>query len=361
MAETTYGDISPRTAAYVVKELLEMGFPLLVFEKFGQAKPIPMNSTQSIQFRRYFLQTTFTDFGGKFNEAEYWVQSHFDPGTHALTEGVTPTATELRSEDTTATLTQYGDLVTITDVIMDTHEDMILQEAIRLLGEQAAMLIETVRFNVLKAGTNAFFAVDAAHAGTVNHANVSAPISLNLQRQVTRSLKRNLAKPITQVVKSTPAYGTQAIAPSYVAVCHTDLESDIRDMTGFQPAENYGTTTAFEGEIGKVEDVRYIMSTVITPWADEGAADVGLTTPGSLLTGATDNVDVYPILYFGRDAYGIVPLKGMAAITPMVVNPKPSDSDPLAQRGHVSWKAWQTAVILNQAWMARVEVGASTL
>jgi N4-gp56 family major capsid protein len=60
----------------------------------------------------------------------------------------------------------------------------------------------------------------------------------------------------------------------------------------------------------------------------------------------------------GRDAYGIVALKGAFALTPMVVNPKPSDSDPLAQRGHVSWKGMQTAVILNDAFQIRVEVAA---
>jgi N4-gp56 family major capsid protein len=65
---------------------------------------------------------------------------------------------------------------------------------------------------------------------------------------------------------------------------------------------------------------------------------------------------VYPILYLARDAYGIVPLKGKAAITPMVVNPKPSDSDPLAQRGHAGWKAMQTTIILNDFWMVRAEV-----
>ncbi|MNL81727.1 hypothetical protein D3C87_2089170 [compost metagenome] len=71
------------------------------------------------------------------------------------------------------------------------------------------------------------------------------------------------------------------------------------------------------------------------------------------------NADVYPILLLGADAYGIIALKGMFALTPMVVNPKPSDSDPLAQRGHVSWKAYQTAVILNDAWMIRLEVAAT--
>jgi N4-gp56 family major capsid protein len=43
----------------------------------------------------------------------------------------------------------------------------------------------------------------------------------------------------------------------------------------------------------------------------------------------------------------------------MVVNPKPAPGDPLAQRGTVGWKAWQAAVILNDAWMARAEVAAT--
>jgi N4-gp56 family major capsid protein len=66
--------------------------------------------------------------------------------------------------------------------------------------------------------------------------------------------------------------------------------------------------------------------------------------------------DVYPVLFVAADAYGIVPLQGEGAVTPMVKNPgKPSDSDPLGQRGFVSWKTYQTAIILQPLWMARLE------
>jgi N4-gp56 family major capsid protein len=78
-----------------------------------------------------------------------------------------------------------------------------------------------------------------------------------------------------------------------------------------------------------------------------------------MLSTTGTSADVYPILYVARDAYGIVALKGMFAVTPMVVNPKPSDSDPLAQRGHVAWKAMQTCSILNDAWLVRCEVAAT--
>ena len=40
--------------------------------------------------------------------------------------------------DVSITLTQYGGLITISDVVQDTHEDPVLNESVTLLGEQAA-------------------------------------------------------------------------------------------------------------------------------------------------------------------------------------------------------------------------------
>lgn len=326
MAQTAYGDISPRTAAYAEKELLKRGLPYLVLEKFGQAKALPEASTKVIKFRRYnALPNTPT----------------------TLTEGVTPTGQTLAVTDVTATLAQYGDKVTITDVILDTHEDPTLNESVALLGEQAAQMIEKMRFGVLKAGTNVLYA-NGASRNAVNTA-----ISITLQRRAVRALKRQNARFITSIVRSTPSYGTENVAPGFVALIHPDLEADVRGLTGFVPAEKYGTMTPWENELGKCEDVRYVSSTIFEPWADAGGAK------GTMLSTTGTNADVYPVLFLARDAYGIIALKGMFALTPMVVNPKPSDSDPLAQRGHVAWKAMQTCVILNDSWMVRAEVAAT--
>jgi N4-gp56 family major capsid protein len=327
MAQTAYGDISPRTAAYAAKELLKRGIPYLVIEKFGQAKTLPEKNSKVIKFRRYSaLPTTPV----------------------ALTEGVTPAGQTLTSTDITATLSQYGDKTTLTDVVLDTHEDPVLNEAIALLGEQSAQMVEKMRFGVIKAGTNVLYANGA------NRAAVNTVLTVALQRRAVRALKRQNARFITSIIKSTPAYGTESVAPGFVALVHPDLAGDIRTLTGFVPAEKYGSMTPWENELGKCEEVRYVESTIFEPFADAGAAAGGtkLSTTGT-------NCDVYPILFVGRDAYGIVALKGMFAITPMVVNPKPSDSDPLAQRGHAAWKTMQTAVILNDAWLVRLEVAAT--
>ena len=320
MANTEYGDISPRTAAFAAKEMLKRGIPYFVLEKFGQARPLANKSSKVQKFRRY---------------------SSLALATTALTEGVTPTAKQLAAVDVTATLQQYGDLVTISDVVIDTHEDPVLKEASEVLGEQAAQTVETIRFNVLKAGTNVVYS-----NGTARNA-VNTEMTLADQRKATRTLKRQNGRAITSVVKSTPSYGTEAVAPSYVGLIHPDMDAVIRSFAGFVPVEKYGTMTPHEGEIGKVEDVRYVCSTIFASFANGGG------TKGAMI--GTSAADVYPTLIVARDAYGIVPLKGGASLSPAVVNPKPSDSDPLAQRGHVSWKSMQTAVILNDAFMVRVE------
>jgi len=329
MAYTAYGDISPRTAAYAEKQLLARAIPFMVLEKFGQSKPLPANNSKTIVFRRY---------------------NALPNAPTALAEGVTPGSLTLSTTDIPCTLTQYGSMVTITDIIMDTHEDAVLNESIELLGEQAAQMIETMRFGILKGGANVVYANGALRTA------VNTVITLAVQRKSTKALKRQNAEQITKVTKSTPAYGTEPTAKSFIGFIHPDCEADIRNMLGadgktvFVPVEKYGSMSPYENEIGKVEDVRYLSSTIFAPWADAGGAK------GTMMSTSGVNADVYPILFVAANAYAIVALKGMFALTPMVVNATPSDSDPMAQRGRVAWKAMQGAVILNDQWMCRCEV-----
>ena len=328
MAITVNGDIGYRTAAYVQVELLKRAMPYLCLEKFGQSKSLPANKTMSMTFKRY---------------------NSLGLRTTALTEGVTPSSEKLTATDISATLSQYGGLVEITDIIQDTNEDPVLQEAIAVSGEQAAKTIETLRFNVLKACTNVFLA-----NGVSARTSIVAVIDRATQRKIVRALQRQEAQFITSIVKSTPSFNTESVLPAFVGVTHTDMTSDIRGMTGFTSVADYGKASSWESEIGSCEDVRYIKSTIFSPYEDAGSA----VTTGKLTTAGT-RCDVYPVMYFGKDAYGIIALKGKFAITPIVINPVPSKSDPLGQRGSVSWKTMQTTVILNDAYMAVGEFAAT--
>lgn len=340
---TAYGDITPRQAAFSMAGFLARAIPNMTIERFGQPFVVPTNNTQTAKFRRYFLDGNTGSAGtGTGNYAQVKALT-------PLTEGETPAGKKLANKDYTVQLRQYGDFVEFSDVIQDTHEDYpaLLKELMNSLGEEAAVTVETLRFNVLKAGTNVFYANGASRAA------VNTPIDLSMQRRVTRSLKRQNGRPIGSVIKSSPAYNTQPIEASYFALVHPDVENDIRDMDGFVSTKHYASVAPFEGEIGAVEDVRYIRSTVFEPWADAGGVK------GTMLSTTGVNADVYPILFLARDAFGVVALRGKSVASIMVVQPKPASGDPLGQRGTAGWKLWNATVILQDAFLVRLEVAAT--
>mgnify|MGYP005851781611 CR=1 FL=1 len=345
---TKYGDLTPRQAAHSVVGFLERVSQLTVLERFGQQFPMPKNATQVARFRRYFLEGGSGSYSGTGGDYKH------PTAKTPLVEGVTPAGKKLQFVDHEVQIKQYGDWVSFTDVIVDTHEDYpaLLSEMVDSLGEEAAQTLESLRYDVLKAGTNVFFPGTATARGQVD-----TPVSLTMQRRITRSLKRQNGRPVTNVLSSGAAFNTQPIEAAYVGLCHPDVENDIRRMDGFISTKHYAGTQPMEGEIGSVDDVRYIRSTVFEPYPDAGAA-----TSSMMTTGGT-NADVYPILYLARDAYGLVPLRTNAgsasAANVAVVNPTHSVSDPLAQRGIASWKAWHATVILQDAFLIRAEVAAT--
>lgn len=321
-----YGDLSPRTVAFAVAELLKRGHEEMILEKFGQTFVLPTKSTKTAIFRRYEALAL---------------------ATTALTESVTPSGTKPTITDVPVTLFQYGDYIPFSDVIEDTIEDPVLKEYSGLLQQQATETVETIRWNVMKAGTNVFYANGAART------DVNTPITLTLQRKCTRALKRQRGKHITSVVSSDARFRTEPVEAAFVAICHSDVENDIRGMNGFIPTKQYGTVSPWANEIGTVEDVRYVRSVLFTAFADGGGAK------GAMISTTGTSADVYPVLFLAKDCYGIVPLKGKSALSMMVVNPKPASGDPLGQRGTIGWKTMQNSVILNDLWLVRAEVAAT--
>jgi N4-gp56 family major capsid protein len=225
----------------------------------------------------------------------------------------------------------------------------VQHEAMGILAEQAAKVVEINRYNILKACTNVFYA-----NGVAGRTSVVATIARADQRKIVRAFERQEAQHITQIVKSTPSFNTESILPAFVGVTHTDMTTDIRQLTGFTSVADYGAMQKWETEIGACEDVRYLKSTIFVPYEDAGGAK------GSMLSTLGVLADIYPVMYFGRDAYGIIALKGKFAITPMVLNPNtPRGGDPLGQRGSIAWKTMQGTVILNDLWMAVYECTAT--
>lgn len=328
----TYGDISPRVGVYAVANFLVHATPNLILERFAQTVSIPKNVGHTIKWRRAIP---------------------FQVATDALIEGVTPSPLGYEYEDVTSVVQQYGSWVPFTDVLADTHEDPNLQTLTQLAGEQAARTKEQILWNMMVGGTNVLYSGTAT-----SRATVAAPIDSDTLRLAQRTLKVALAKPITKMIDASVKIATQPVAPAYVAVGHTNMEQDLRNITNFVPRENYSNTTLLSDyEIGKYEDLRFILAPHFTYFAGAGA------TVGAGILNTSSKADVYPLVIFGQDAFAATPLKGMESARVVVKNPAMGQTfeDPLGQRGFLAWKMWYAAARLNEAWVVRVESAVTAL
>jgi N4-gp56 family major capsid protein len=333
MALTTYNDIPNRQLQKAMLPFLKAAMPNLISERFGQHYVQGENQSKVAVFRR-------------INKL---------PNTPvALVDGVTPAGVRPTSTDVTVSLEQYGNFINYTDQMVDLGEPQTLAEYSARLGQQAAEVAENVRLGILTACSNVYY--NASSGSTVASVDqiMSGSDGIAAQRKVVRGLMRQDAKPITKVLDGSPKFNTTPVEGGFVALCHPDLAKDIRDMPGFTPVAEYGTRVPFPGEMGSVEDVRYLTTTLLTP-----AADVGAAAGTTLLSTSGTSADVYPIVYLGQDAFGTVVLRGKFAAQLLASPPKPTAGDELAQRGSIGWKGYMATVITNDLWMAVLKSAAS--
>ena len=327
-------------------DILKHAVPAEVLGITGQQRAMPKNQSKTIVHRRYL---PYGAAATNFNTINRPVAT---AAGHELTEGVTPTADSLIPQDITVTLKQYGCLYELTDVVADTYEDDVPAEMKKHCGERIALVREMVRYGVLKACTNVFYA-----GGGSTRASVDTKITLNLLRKISRNLQANHAKRITGILDASPNVATKPVDAAYLVFVHTDAEADIRDLAGFKHVSEYGSRKVVSPyEIGSVENFRFITSPELAPYAAAGAL-IGSTG----MTGTT-NIDVYPFIMVGEDAWGQLALRGMDAIDPTYIPPGQKDkSDPLGQRGYVGAKFYMACTMLNEGWMAVAEAGVTAL
>lgn len=325
MTINTLANVTPAIQAYYDRNLLERAVPSDVHGRFGQVRPIKMRSGNQIKFRRYEALAV---------------------STVALVEGVTPSGASLTTTDITATLAQYGDYVTITDMVDMTNQDPVLTEAGEVLGEQGGTTIDMVRRDVLVAGTNVIYTNGVAR-NTLN--TVISTVAL---RTAIRALNRQNAKFVKNMVTATDGVGTKPIRPAYISLVHPDTEAQLESLTGYVPVTEYSSAMkGEEDEVGAWRNIRFFTSTNCKVFINAGLA-VG--ADGMISTGGANN-DVYATLIIGANAYGVCPLSGKAMEN--IIKPLGSGgtADPLNQRTTSGWKATTTTKILNDAWMTRIE------
>lgn len=322
MANTGTGQIPAEVNNFYDRTLLYRAIPLFVHTRWAQIRDIPKKAgTLTIKFRRY---------------------GNLTAATTALSEGITPSGSQLSVTDITATVAQYGDFVTVTDVLDFSSQDPVLMEAAEILGDQMGDTLDQLTRDVLAAGTNVYY----AGSGHTLRSQVAAGelITLALVQKAVRLLKGNKARRMTKMVNATTGYNTTPLNASYIAICHPNTTYDLKGISTWVGVEKYASTNGImEGEVGKLDEVRFVE-----------------TTNAKVFTGAgASSIDVYATLVFGSDAYGTTRISGEAVKN--IVKPLGSagSADPLEQRATSGWKATFVAKILNDAFMVRLECAVS--
>lgn len=308
---TSDAGLTPQMKTYYDRRLIERTLPTLLFAKFGQKRRIPRHGGKTIEFRRF---------------------ATLGVAKTPLAEGVPPALQAITSTAQTATVVQQGAAVGFSDVVSTTTFDPLLEEITDLLAEQAAETIDEIIRDVLLTGTSIQYAGAATSRTTIA---AGSTLGVAEVRRAVLQLKLNRAKPIDGM---------------YHAIIDPRTAHDLQGTSEWVTANNYAQSgRVFDGSLGTLYGVKFWVTDKVSVLADASNG-----------AGAAGTVDVYQSLFFGRDAFGIVGLDGHNLQTIHKALGSAGTADPLNQQGSMGWKVMFTTVILNQAFMIRVEHSTST-
>lgn len=303
--QTTLLDgLSAEMKTFYDMTLIDEAQAALVHDQFGQKRPIPKNGGKTIEFRKFAALTK---------------------ALTPLTEGVTPDGKGLTVSTITATVNQYGDYITQSDVLELTSLDNTILEATKLLGRQAGLTLDTIVRNVMQSGTNVTYCPKVAADGT--ETAVTSRSSLDATSQLT-------VKVLQQVVAKLRAQNAPTINGKYVSIIHPYVAYDLMRDPEWVDAHKYAKPdNLYEGEIGEVAGIRFVQS-----------------SEAKIYSGG-----VFGTLVFGDGAYGVTEIAGGGLQTIVKQKGSAGTADPLDQRSSVGWKAIKTAEILVPQYLVRVE------
>ena len=301
---TLLAGLSVEMKTFYDMTLLDEAQANLVHDQFAQKRPIPQGSGKTIEFRKF---------------------ASLPKALTPLTEGVTPDGKSLNVTAITATVAQYGDYITQSDVLELTALDNTILEATKILGRQAGLTLDTITRNVLHSGTNVTYCPKVAADGSKTE--VTSRSALDNTCQLTVDV-------VNQVVAKLRGQNAPTISGKYVAIIHPYVAYDLMSDPAWIDAHKYAKPdNLFEGEIGEIGGVRFVQ-----------------TTEAKIYDGG-----VFGTLFLGKDAYGVTEVAGGGLETIVKQKGSAGTADPLDQRSSVGWKAIKTAEILIPNYIVRVE------
>lgn len=382
---TTSEGTKPLFQEVLNRHMLKRAESKLVHDQFGQKVKVPKGKTKTISWDRL---------------------SPLPKATKPLTEGITPKGSSINITHIIAQPVQYGNYVSYTDSF-DFFKHDPAPEVLKmneLLARNAAETLDDITKDVLASGTNVLYT-----GGVTSRAELTEGLTVTDIRKAVNQLKRNKAVPFDDgyyvaIVHPDVTFDIQSDENwkkphEYVDTKHI-YKGEIGELYGVRFVET-PDAKVFRGEdlaenrqeltVQRIDTAAkqiYVMEDLTS---DEAAALSGrsITVNGFIYAvssatagendsacitlsaapdesveqdmkiypadgGGTANSPVYGNLFIAKDAYGVTsPKENIENITKALGSA--GSSDPLNQRGTMSWKAYHMAKILEQLYLIRYE------
>ena len=382
---TTSDGSAPLFQEVLNRHILKRAETKLVHDQFGQKVTIPKGKTKTISWDRL---------------------SPLPKATKPLTEGITPKGSTINITRITAQPIQYGNYVSYTDSF-DFFKNDPSPEVLKmneLLGRNAAETLDDITKDVLSAGTNVLYA-----GGVSSRAELAEGLTVTDIRKAVNQLKRNKAVPFDdgyyvaivhpdvtfdiqsdenwkkpheysdtkQIYKGEigELYGVRFVeTPDAKVFRGTDLAENRSQLT-VQKIDTEGKkiyimedlsdteATALSGRSIIVNGFIYVVESATAGENGKACITISAQPDESIQLdmaiypadgGGANNSPVYGNLFIAKDAYGVTsPKANIENITKALGSA--GSSDPLNQRGTMSWKAYHMAKILEPLYLLRYE------
>jgi N4-gp56 family major capsid protein len=252
------------------QEVLFAAQPVLRFESVATKKTdLTVNPGGTIRFLRYSALT----------------------GASAIAETATIETDTLSTSTLTISVSEHAKAVSMSELLLRQSITNVMGDASLLLGMHYAKGRDALCRDVLQASTNVLYAKNRASRATIVAADT---FDVDLIRAAVELLATNKA----------PKFNLDA----YICFVHPHQARYLRADSAWVNASNYGAPEQiFKGEIGRIEDVRFIETTMV-PYVKEDTQDIwadGVDTGDNTAVAANTVTNVYRAIIVGQNAFGL--------------------------------------------------------
>ena len=250
MATNTYAaNFSTDAATYIAQKTLMIALKRLAFYQLFDKAPLPKASSRTFQYTRY--------------ERLPLPQS-------TLTEGVTPGDTNMTISTVQAVMNQWGAVIPISDVAIDSVKHPVLQKAIDLAAHQAQELVDRECCKIGLSGANVYYPNK----------------SYTSRSQITSGdvVTSPVIGRVTSILRDAGAMPFDEGSDLYAGIVDSYVNDDISVDTTFTAAAEYGQIKKLlVNEIGEWKGVRWVrVNTLPILTLLAGASAASSATAGSL-------------------------------------------------------------------------------